>query len=164
MWAPWRMEYVEGDKKLNGQCVLCHLADLPPEEHAAWFVLERGEHAFVVLNRFPYAGGHLMVVPHAHGAEWSGVSALAAQEIHTLMVRWEAVLRRGLGAQGCNVGLNLGRVAGAGIPDHLHYHVVPRWANDTNFMPVLGDCRVIPQALEATYARLKAVQAEVDDA
>ena len=147
LWAPWRLEYIEGDDE-PGRCVFCD-----PDEH---LVVHRGEAAFVLLNRYPYTSGHLMVAPIRHEGTFGGLSDVEALEIHQLAAKAVAALGGAYHPQGHNLGWNLGRAAGAGIVDHLHLHVVPRWVGDTNFMPVLGDVRVIPQALEATAERIRA--------
>ena len=158
LWAPWRFEYIVSDK--GSSCIFCAAAR-EEEEHAKW-VIDRGERCFTMLNTFPYAPGHLMVAPARHVGE---LEALSEDESHELM----ALARRAVGAQrtamsphGFNLGLNLGEVAGAGIADHLHLHVVPRWQGDNNFMPVLGDTRVMSQALEAARDALVAALAGVD--
>jgi ATP adenylyltransferase len=152
IWAPWRLEYVQKADEYEG-CIFC---DKPKEqEDEKNLLLCRRERAFVMLNAFPYNIGHLMVAPYSHTAELGG---LADEEIAEMM----ALVRDGIGwlmsayaPQGFNVGLNLGRAAGAGIESHIHLHVVPRWAGDTNFMPVIGDVRVMPEALAQSYKRLK---------
>ncbi len=147
VWAPWRLEYVRQADELPG-CIFCD-----PEEG---LVVARGEHAFALLNRFPYASGHLMIAPFRHAgalAELSGDEALA---IHRLAVEAIAALGSQYAPEGYNLGWNLGRVAGAGVVDHVHLHVVPRWSGDTNFMPVLADVKVIPEHLAETSGRLAA--------
>ncbi len=146
LWAPWRIEYITAPK--GGECVFCVAARTPAPEKS--LVIERGESCLTMLNAFPYASGHLMVAPHRHVDQ---LEALTEEETHDLMrltSRAIAVLRAVMNPAGFNVGLNLGEVAGAGIADHLHLHIVPRWQGDTNFMPTLADTRVMPQALDAT--------------
>jgi ATP adenylyltransferase len=145
LWAPWRLEYIEADEE--PRCIFCD-----PDDQ---LVVYRGELAFVLLNRFPYTSGHMMVAPLRHEGRFGGLTDAEALEIHRLAATAVATLEDEYGAQGLNVGWNLGRAAGAGIIDHLHEHVVPRWVGDTNFMPALGDVRVIPEALEATAERLR---------
>lgn len=145
LWAPWRLEYILSDK--GPGCIFCAAAE-GEEEHARWIV-ERGERCFTILNTFPYAPGHLMVAPVRHVAELEELDDEETAELLGLARRGVAALRNAMSPHGFNVGLNLGEVAGAGIADHLHLHVVPRWEGDNNFMPVLADTRVIPQALEA---------------
>ena len=147
LWAPWRLEYIEHADETSG-CVFCD----PDEE----LVIHDGETAFVLLNRFPYTSGHLLVAPRRHIGVYGELSDNEALEIHHLTAQGVAALAAEYGPQGHNLGWNLGRVAGAGIVDHIHLHVVPRWAGDTNFMPVLADVRVLPEALVQTARRLRA--------
>jgi ATP adenylyltransferase len=152
LWAPWRLEYVSNADDQQG-CVFCVAASTPDEQS---FVVHRGELAFVLLNRFPYSSGHLMVAPLRHVGDFTQLSSKEASEIQALTVRSLEVLGDAYHPDGFNVGWNLGRSAGAGVVDHVHEHVVPRWQGDTNFMPVLADVRVIPEHLRATHARLSA--------
>lgn len=153
LWSPWRMAYIEGDKKSTG-CVLC----LSPDEigDRTNLVVHRGRLAYVIMNLYPYNPGHLMIAPHAHVSELADLSEDAMAEMMLLTQQATVLLKRVMSPQGFNVGMNLGAVAGAGIADHLHMHVVPRWAADTNFMPVLGATRVLPEELPATYDKLHA--------
>jgi ATP adenylyltransferase len=156
MWAPWRMAYVaaEHDEQYDGPaCVFCRLPAL--EDDARSYILHRGDRCFVVLNLFPYNNGHLMVIPYAHVDSLLDLDEPTATEMLLLVRRSQEVLTDAMGPHGFNVGINQGRAAGAGIADHIHMHVVPRWAGDTNFMPVLGDVRVMPQHLDDTYAALR---------
>ncbi|MBX5475097.1 MAG: HIT domain-containing protein, partial [Thermoleophilia bacterium] len=143
LWAPWRLEYVAHADEQEG-CVFCRAAAGDDVEQ---LVLYRGARAFALLNRFPYASGHLMVAPYRHGAGFDTLDDAEALEVHRLAVRAIAALRAVYAPEGFNVGWNLGRVAGAGVVDHGHVHVVPRWGGDTNFMPVLADVRVLPEHL-----------------
>ena len=152
LWAPWRLEYVAGPHEEEG-CLFCRASG---EDDERGLVVHRGPRAFVLLNRYPYSSGHLMVAPHRHEAELGELSAEEALEVHRLAATAVGVLAETMRPQGFNLGWNLGRVAGAGIVDHVHLHVVPRWAGDTNFMPVLADAKVIPEALEETRRRLAA--------
>ena len=150
MWAPWRMDYILSDKV--GGCIFCekpHLQD-DAEQHILW----RGETAFVLMNRYPYNNGHLMVAPHVHVPSLAALGVAQRVELFELTVCCEQVLQQALKPEGFNIGLNLGAAAGAGIAEHLHMHIVPRWAGDTNFMTVLGEIRVIPQHLDQTYQLL----------
>ena len=151
LWAPWRLEYVQGADADDG-CVFCRAAEGDDEEY---LVVHRGERAFVLLNKFPYASGHLLVAPYRHGVNFPELDDAEALEIHRLASTAVGALAQAYRPQGYNLGWNLGRVAGAGIVDHIHLHVVPRWAGDTNFMPVLADVKVIPEALAETAARLR---------
>ena len=150
LWAPWRLEYVQSAGEEQG-CVFCRAGEGDDEEG---LVVARGAHAFVLLNKYPYASGHLMVAPFRHEAEFGGLSAEEALEVHRLAALGLAALGETMAPQGFNLGWNLGRIAGAGVIDHVHLHVVPRWAGDTNFMPVLADVKVLPEALEATRQKL----------
>lgn len=150
LWAPWRIEYILSDKE--DECIFCAAAS-GDEEQAKW-VVDRGARCFTILNTFPYAPGHVMVAPVRHVAELEDLDEDEAAEVMALARRAVLALRTAMSPDGFNVGLNLGEVAGAGIADHLHLHVVPRWQGDNNFMPVLSDTRVIPQALEATRVAL----------
>jgi ATP adenylyltransferase len=155
LWAPWRLEYIERADEQDG-CVFCKALEAGAESDDA-LVVHRGRLAFVLLNRFPYTSGHLMVAPVRHVGEYGELEDDEALEVHSLTRSAMGVLAQAYGPQGYNVGWNLGRVAGAGVLDHIHLHVVPRWAGDTNFMPVLADIRVIPEALVETRRRLAAV-------
>jgi ATP adenylyltransferase len=150
LWAPWRLEYIESADEQDG-CVFCRARDGDDEKS---LVVHRGKRAFVVLNRYPYASGHLMVAPNRHEGEFGDLEAEEALEVHQLAAAGLAALAETMRPQGFNVGWNLGRIAGAGVVDHVHLHVVPRWAGDTNFMPVLADVKVLPEALEATRQKL----------
>jgi ATP adenylyltransferase len=153
LWAPWRLEYVSSASEQTG-CIFCRAAAAP--DAADSLVVHRGGSAFVMLNRFPYSSGHLMVAPLRHVGYLGELSAEEAAEIHSLSVRALEVLTALFKPDGFNIGWNLGRSAGAGIVDHVHEHVVPRWQGDTNFMPVLADVRVIPEHLQTTHARVEA--------
>jgi ATP adenylyltransferase len=146
LWAPWRLEYVQHADEI-GRCIFCE----PVEE----LLVHAGEHALVVLNKFPYSSGHLLVAPRRHLADLGALSDEEVVEIHRLAARGIDALRAEYAPHGFNLGWNLGRVAGAGIEDHVHLHVVPRWNGDTSFMPVLGDVKVLPEALLRTAERLR---------
>jgi ATP adenylyltransferase len=150
LWAPWRLEYIEGPKPHG--CFLCTAAMATDDE--ATLVVCRFRRSFVILNRFPYNAGHVMVVPKAHRARIADLDDGDALELLRLVDRTIEVMDRVFRAEGYNVGLNLGRAAGAGVEDHVHVHVVPRWAGDTNFMPVLDDVKVMPEHLQTTRRRL----------
>lgn len=158
LFRPWRMAYVSGPK--SGEeggppgCFLCEA--VASSDDAASLVVVRAEHALVLLNRFPYNSGHVMVVPRRHVGELEDLEPEERAGIMELVTQTVVVLKAEMTPDGCNVGLNLGRAAGAGAPDHLHVHAVPRWSGDTNFMPVLGDTMVLPEALESTRAKLSA--------
>ena len=152
LWAPWRLEYIQQADELEG-CVFC-LAAVGADEES--LVVHRGTHAFALLNRFPYASGHLMVAPYQHLDEFGALSDEEALELHRLAEGGMAALAETFAPQGYNIGWNLGRIAGAGVVDHVHLHVVPRWAGDTNFMPVLADVKVLPEHLSETRAKVAA--------
>ena len=152
LWAPWRLEYVQGTDEIEG-CVFCRAAEGDDEEQ---LVVHRGERAFVVLNKFPYASGHLLVAPYRHGTGFADLEDADALEVHRLAGQGLDALAAVYEPEGFNLGWNIGRIAGAGIPGHVHLHVVPRWAGDTNFMPVLADVRVIPEHLRETRRKLAA--------
>jgi ATP adenylyltransferase len=152
LWAPWRLEYIQQADEQQG-CIFC-LAAAGDDE--ASLVVHRGDAAFVLLNRFPYSSGHLMVAPLRHVEDFGELTDEEALEIHRLAERGIAALAETYAPQGYNLGWNLSRVAGAGVLDHVHLHVVPRWAGDTNFMPVLADVKVIPEHLAATREKLTA--------
>ena len=145
LWAPERLEYVKGAKGEG-----CPFCTIPSGSDEDGLVLRRGTHAYAVLNLYPYNPGHLMLVPYRHVADYAELTAEEIAEIGSLTQAALAALRTASGAHGFNVGLNLGAVAGAGIAAHLHQHVVPRWGGDTNFMPVVGRTRVMPQLLRQT--------------
>lgn len=150
VWAPWRYEYIQGLSEKDGGCFLCRYHETPDqdEEH---LVVWRSPDVLGVLNRFPYTSGHLLIAPTAHVANLEDLSEDVVCELVARIRDATRVLRDGMNAQGFNIGMNLGRCAGAGLPDHLHWHIVPRWGGDTNFMAVIGDVRVLPQALKAAY-------------
>jgi ATP adenylyltransferase len=152
LWAPWRLEYIKQADELEG-CIFC-LAAAGADEDT--LVVHRGEHAFALLNRYPYASGHLMVAPYRHVGDFGELSDEEVLELHRLAGGGMAALAETFGPQGYNLGWNLGRIAGAGVVDHVHEHVVPRWAGDTNFMPVLADVKVLPEHLAETRAKLAA--------
>jgi ATP adenylyltransferase len=151
IWSPWRLEYLTAPK--TDGCVFCHAVQ--SDEDRENLVLIRGEHGLLILNRFPYNNGHFMVVPYAHVPSLEDLDAPVLTEMMLLLNQGLAALRGAMTPEGFNVGANLGRVAGAGIEDHVHIHAVPRWAGDTNFMPVVGDMRVVPQTWLQTYDQLR---------
>jgi ATP adenylyltransferase len=152
LWAPWRLEYIRGADEQDG-CFFCRALEADDE---SGLVVHRGDCAFVVLNKFPYASGHLMVAPGRHEGEFGRLSPEEAAEIHLLASAALRALAETMSPQGFNLGWNLGRIAGAGVVDHVHMHIVPRWAGDTNFMPVLADVKVLPEALEESRRKIAA--------
>jgi ATP adenylyltransferase len=153
MWAPWRLEYIEQADEYEG-CIFCREADGEVPE-AASLVVARRPTGFVLLNKFPYASGHLLVAPLRHEGELGRLTADEALELHQLAVDGVEALGQTYRPNGFNLGWNLGQIAGAGITDHVHLHVVPRWSGDTNFMPVLADVKVLPEHLLVTRDRLR---------
>jgi ATP adenylyltransferase len=153
LWAPWRFGYVAGPSRIEG-CPFCVLPDRGIERDAESLIMHRADHTYIILNAYPYNPGHLMVVPYEHESDLLALGEEASVELWELGRRSVHVLREQLRAEGVNLGLNLERAAGAGIAEHLHLHVVPRWAGDTNFISVVGASRVLPQALEELYELL----------
>ncbi len=154
IWAPWRMEYIKGGACRDGECFLCRISG-DQDADPANLVLFRTGLSLVVMNRYPYTNGHLLVAPLRHVAELEDMTLEERTEMTELTVKGLRVLKQFIQPQGFNVGLNLGAAAGAGLEDHVHQHLVPRWAGDTNFMPVLGETRVIPQSLPELWKQLE---------
>ena len=152
LWAPWRMEYVAGEQKPG--CLFCRVIEHPDDPDAD-LVVWRPEGALVIMNKFPYNPGHAMVVPIAHVPGLENLDDEQTTFLMRALRRTIDVLRGVMNPEGFNVGANVGRAAGAGIPDHVHFHVVPRWNGDTNFMPVTADTKVLPESLDQTYDRLE---------
>ncbi len=150
LWAPWRMAYITGPRE--GGCVLCEKA--AGTDDPANLVLARGRWAYVLMNLYPYNNGHLLVAPYRHCDRLADLSPDELLDVMRWVQRSEVLLREELRPDGFNIGLNLGKVAGAGMEEHLHLHLVPRWNGDTNFMPVIGETKVMPEYLAATYAKL----------
>lgn len=164
LWAPWRMTYINGDDHpVAPGCIFC-LRETETEDEAR-LVLRRGQHACVLMNRYPYSNGHLLIAPFRHTAALGALTPEEVLEMHQLTVQAQSVLTRVMQPHAFNLGFNLGRDAGAGIIEHLHLHLVPRWQGDTNFMPVLAEVRTIPQHLAETWRLLReefARQGEAD--
>ena len=156
LWAPWRLEYIEGPKA--DECIFCSKPAAGDDE--ASYIVRRGESCFVILNAYPYNNGHVMVAPYAHVPSIEELDAPVLTELMTLAQACLGALRRAYGPEGFNLGINQGKVAGAGIEDHAHLHVVPRWGGDTNFMPVIGGTRVLPQSLARSFEALQSAFAE----
>jgi len=152
LWAPWRMEYLMSDKP--GGCIFCEKPQAGDD--AANHIVFRTALSFAMLNAYPYNNGHMMIAPYRHVSSLSSLTPDERRDLMEAVARAEALLARALAPQGMNVGVNLGHCAGAGVPGHVHVHIVPRWEGDTNFMPVLGGTRVMPESLGETYARLRA--------
>jgi ATP adenylyltransferase len=158
------MEYIRSlQKDESAACFLCQAAGAPKEEHAARLVLWTTEHSIVMINKFPYTNGHLLIAPKKHLAELEQLSDAETLDLQKQTAEALKLLRRAISPQGFNIGINLGRVAGAGLPGHIHQHVVPRWGGDTNFMSVVGNVRVVPQAMEQLYEELMRVRAQMRD-
>jgi ATP adenylyltransferase len=154
IWAPWRLEYVkDASKDKESECIFC--TALEAEDDDAMLIVHRGERCFVILNKFPYTNGHLMVAPYEHIAALPELDAETIAELMSLVQRGMSALESSYSPHGYNVGVNQGRVAGAGVEHHIHMHVVPRWGGDTNFMPVLGDTRVMNQTLEDSFETVR---------
>jgi len=151
LWAPWRAVYL-GRASRPAECLFCRVA--AARDDRAHLVLARRPHALLMLNRYPYTGGHLMVAVRAHQARFSRLTAAERADLLELTALAERALQAEYRPHGMNFGVNVGRVAGAGFPGHLHIHVVPRWDGDTNFMAAVGETRVVPEALSRTWARL----------
>ncbi len=147
LWAPWRLDYIKGPKA--DECIFCTKPD--GGDDRASYIVHRGEHCFAILNAFPYNNGHLMISPYRHVPSIEELEGDALLELMTLAQSGIAALRDAYGPEGFNLGINQGKVAGAGVEHHVHLHIVPRWGADTNFMPVIGDTRVLPQSLDDSY-------------
>jgi len=152
LFSPWRYTYIKQADAATG-CIFC---ELPKQgDDAATFIVHRAKHNYIILNAYPYTNGHVMVVPYAHVDEYHLLSAESAIEMTTLCQRIEVALREVYQPQGINMGMNIGKAAGAGVAGHIHMHVLPRWGADANFMTTIGETRVLPEALTTTYERLR---------
>jgi ATP adenylyltransferase len=152
IWSPWRMEYIENNNKEDG-CIFCNAQER--EDSAENLIAFRGEHSYVILNRYPYTSGHLMVVPFDHQPNLEELDPQTRAEMMELTSRSMTILRNVYNPQAFNMGANIGEAAGAGVKEHVHLHIVPRWYGDTNFMSTLGETRVLPEILEDTYERVR---------
>jgi ATP adenylyltransferase len=170
LWAPWRLSYITGEDTTAGApkpdawrpgadsaCFLCRAAAVSASHDRDLGVVERTDHGLVILNRYPYANGHLLVAPLDHQATLADLDSATLLDLQHRLVAWCSRLEQAIAAQGFNIGLNLGRIAGAGVPGHLHWHIVPRWPGDVNFMTSVAGVRVIPQALDALWDQLQAL-------
>jgi ATP adenylyltransferase len=161
LWAPWRMEYIGQAREGKDQgCLFCEKPKEGDDEKA--LIVARSERSFAMLNRYPYNSGHLMVAPFRHVGELEEVEDDESLDMQGLMQRCVKALKEAMQPDGFNIGMNLGVVAGAGIPDHLHWHVVPRWTGDTNFMPIVGTTKVLPEDLQTSFVRVESVLRHMD--
>ena len=151
LWTPWRYAYVTGAEKIVG-CIFCDLPKLGDDAKAR--IVYRGQNCYIVLNTFPYTPGHVMIVPFAHLDELQKLPVEAAQEMMQLSQRMEGTLRELYRPDGINLGMNIGKAAGAGVAGHIHMHVLPRWVADANFLSVVGETRTLPESLEITWKRI----------
>lgn len=152
LWSPWRYQYVSGGSSQTG-CIFCEFPGQAHDEEL--LIVHRGEKNFVLLNRYPYTTGHLMIAPYEHVADFSGAAVETLDEMMRLAQVAERALRAEYKPDGLNAGFNIGRCAGAGVPGHLHLHILPRWYADSNFMTTVGNTRILPEDLETTYRKLK---------
>ena len=160
LWAPWRMDYVAAPDKSSGGCVFCAARDSDDDRES--LVICRGESAFAIMNLYPYNNGHLLICPHDHAEQLEALAPSVQHEMLEIATRLMAIMREKMNAQGFNFGANFGAAAGAGIEEHLHLHIVPRWSGDTNFMPVLGHTKVQVQGLKETRDLLAKAWTELD--
>lgn len=154
LFAPWRMAYILSGEELSTECIFCRFPAEGRERYREHLILCVQPHAFVIMNRYPYNNGHLLIVPHPHAADPADLPPETYDATARLVRDATSALRRAFDPQGFNIGQNLGRVAGAGIDQHCHWHIVPRWNGDTSFMPILSETKVVSEHLEATYERL----------
>jgi ATP adenylyltransferase len=152
LWTPWRYAYVTGADKPTG-CIFCNIVNNPGDDQARKIVY-RGQHCFIILNTYPYTPGHVMVVPYAHLDELRKLPTEAAQEMMSLTQKMESVLRELYRPDGINLGMNIGKAAGAGVAGHIHMHVLPRWVADANFVSVIGETRMLPETLDVTWDKI----------
>ncbi len=162
LFAPWRMDYIRSlERPDEDVCFLCLAAQASPQEHEKRVVLWTTAHSVVLMNRYPYSNGHLLVAPLAHKAELADLTHDEVCDLQHQTIRGVELLKRAVSPQGFNIGINIGKCAGAGKPDHLHQHIVPRWAGDGNFMTVVGDIRIVPQVTEQLYHELRRLVPEI---
>ena len=160
LWSPWRIRYIL-DKKPQG-CVFCQAFAADPAQDREYLILHRGRHCGVIMNLYPYNNGHLMVIPYLHTATLEALPAEVLTEVMLLSNACLRALRRAMNPEGFNIGINMGKAAGAGIDEHVHMHIVPRWVGDTNFMTTLSSIRCIPESLQQTYDKILAVWEDAD--
>lgn len=154
LWTPWRMTYLQGNSPRIDGCLFCYAA-ANPEADSTSYILHRGQRTFIILNLYPYNNGHLMIVPFEHVESIESLPPETLAELMALSQRSLTVLRKAYNPQAFNIGMNIGAAAGAGVPGHVHMHIVPRWSGDTNFMSALSETRVIPEMVSQTYERLR---------
>jgi ATP adenylyltransferase len=161
LWTPWRYQYItgesgekSGDDQSSNSCIFCTLPRQDPAQDERNYILHRARHNFVVLNLYPYTSGHLLIIPYEHTSELDSVSKAATDELMDLAKRAQTILREAYRPAGFNLGMNLGRAAGAGVAAHVHLHLMPRWTGDANFMSTVGETRVLPEDLPTTYKKL----------
>ena len=162
LWTPWRYQYItgesgekSGDDLTSASCIFCTLPRQEPAQDERSYIIHRARHNFIVLNLYPYTSGHLLIIPYEHTSELDSVSKAATDELMDLAKRAQTVLRQAYRPDGFNLGMNLGRAAGAGVAAHVHLHLMPRWAGDANFMSTVGETRVLPEDLPTTYKKLR---------
>jgi ATP adenylyltransferase len=158
LWAPWRIEYILGKK--GEDCIFC--VKPSRKEDRKRMILHRSDFSVIMMNRFPYNSGHLMVAPLKHTGNLEELTPDELGDLSFLLRKVVSLLRRSMEPQGFNIGMNIGQIAGAGVTDHLHFHVVPRWSGDTNFMPIVSETTVVPELLEKTYGKLLSVLKKMD--
>jgi ATP adenylyltransferase len=159
LWSPWRYDYIKSGETVSSaaekdDCVFCRILNSPASDEEK-FILHRAGHNFIILNVYPYVSGHLMVIPFAHIADLDGAAKDITDEMMDLTKRCQSVLREVYQPNGMNLGMNFGKAAGAGVAEHLHLHILPRWIGDANFMTAVGQTRTIPESLQTTYQKLK---------
>jgi len=159
LWTPWRYAYLQTAAETSGQRDHCIFCELPKLSDQAARIVYRGQNCFIVLNSFPYTSGHVMIVPFAHLDQLQKLPEATAAEMMALSQKTEGALRETYSPDGINLGMNLGRAAGAGVAGHCHMHILPRWAGDANFMTTVGETRVLPEALEETWRRMRSALA-----
>jgi ATP adenylyltransferase len=162
LWTPWRYQYISGetaknsgdDSSSSNSCIFCTLPQEDPTQDERNLIIHRARHNFIILNLYPYTSGHLLIIPYEHSSELDAISKEATDELMDLAKRAQTILRAAYRPDGLNLGMNLGRVAGAGVAGHVHLHVLPRWTGDANFMTTAGETRVLPEDLPTTYKKL----------
>ncbi len=147
LFAPWRYKYVSNPSSEG--CIFCKAASTKDDKKSG--VLFRGKFSFVIMNKYPYNNGHVMVAPYKHTGNFIELNKDEMLEMSVILQKWQEVIKKAMNPDGFNIGMNIGRIAGAGFEDHLHYHIVPRWSGDTNFMPIIGETKVVPMSIDEAY-------------